>query len=164
MHVHYSILLIHWTFVVEQFPKLLYDFKKRVARKTNLEAGDYRDNRSFVRLDRTNRNIPLGNLTKQVFNEQRSDVISQTCCKKEEEREVKRNKRLNCCRVKSGWMFMVSGIKSFQLKKQVVLGANRGIFTRRSKDDAGSLECVCPKDQRMVSITCHSVRTVHGNY
>lgn len=100
MHVHYSILLIHWTFVVEQFPKLLYDLKKRVARKTNLEAGDYRDNRSFVRLDRTNRNIPLGNLTKQVFNEQRSDVISQTCCKKEEEREVKRNKRLNCCRVK----------------------------------------------------------------
>lgn len=40
--------------------------KKRVARKTNLEAGDYRDNRSFVRLDRTNRNIPLGNLTKQT--------------------------------------------------------------------------------------------------
>lgn len=66
MHVHYSILLIHWTFVVEQFPKLLYDLKKRVARKTNLEAGDYRDNRSFVRLDRTNRNIPLGNLTKQI--------------------------------------------------------------------------------------------------
>lgn len=87
---------------MEQFPKLLYDLKKKVARKTNLEAGDYRDNRSFVRLDRTNRNIPLGNLTKQVFNEQRSDVISQTCCKKEEEREVKRNKRLNCCRVKSG--------------------------------------------------------------
>lgn len=56
---------------------------------------------------------------------------------------------------------MVSGIKSFQLKKQVVLGANRGIFTRRSKDDAGSLECVCPKDQRMVSITWHSVGTVH---
>lgn len=66
MHVHYSILLIHWTFVVEQFPKLLYDLKKRVAWKTNLEAGDYRDNRSFVRLDRTNRNIPLGNLTKQT--------------------------------------------------------------------------------------------------
>lgn len=56
---------------------------------------------------------------------------------------------------------MVSGKKSFQLKKQVVLGANRGIFTRRSKDDAGSLECMCPKDQRMVSIICHSVRTVH---
>lgn len=35
------------------------------------------------------------------------------CCKKEEEREVKRNKRLNCCRVKLGWMLMVSGIKLF---------------------------------------------------
>lgn len=136
MHVHYSILLIHWTFVVEQFPKLLYDLKKRVALKTNLEAGDYRDNRSFVRLDRTNRNIPLGNLTKQTQTSVQR-TTQRTCCKKEEEREVKRNKRLNCCRVKSGWMLMVSGIKSFQLKKQVVLGANRGIFTRRSKDDAG---------------------------
>lgn len=86
---------------MEQFPKLLYDLKKRVARKTNLEAGDYRDNRSFVRLDRTNRNIPLGNLTKQTQTSVQR-TTQRTCCKKEEEREVKRNKRLNCCRVKSG--------------------------------------------------------------
>lgn len=106
MHVHYSILLIHCTFVVKQFPKLLYDLKKRVARKTNLEAGDYRDNRSFVRLDRTNRNIPLGNLTKQTQTSvQRTTqrcYITDVLSKKKEEREVKRNKRLNCCRVKSG--------------------------------------------------------------
>ena len=123
-------------------------FKKRGSTENKPRSGrprilDPRDERSLVRLARSNRKTPLGDLTNK-FNQHRPARVSQRTAqrclyrqgyhrrvvkKKVRVREVNRKKRLNWCRGKTRWNVNGHWDKViFSDESQVVLGAKQRIF------------------------------------
>ena len=164
------------------FSDVVVRFKQRGSIENKPRSGrpralDGRDERSLIRLARTNRKTPLAELTNK-FNQHRPSQVSkrttQRCLyrngyhrrvvkKKVRIREVNRKKRVNWCRGKVGWPVNGQWDKViFTDESQVVLGENQRIFIWRRKDEAESPECVCPPAQRKVSVMIWGCITYHG--
>ena len=126
-------------------------FKQRGSTENKSRSGrpralDGPDERSLIRLARTNRKTPLAELTNK-FNQHRPSQVSKRTTKrclyrngyhrrvvkkKVRIREVNRKKRVNWCRGKVGWPVNGQWDKViFTDESQVVLGENQRIFIWR---------------------------------